>query len=910
MSEYPKGSDWNKWDLHVHSPASYGFIGSWEQFEDQLKVADCQVIGINDYFSVAGYKRISEKIKDGTLDIGNKKLLPVVEFRMRDVLKNRHSTQSGTNINFHIIFDDSIPIAKIETFLKSLHVEDAQIADRYDDLEFLRESARVYFEKDVLDPLRNNPDFADKFLVFLPYDEYGGIGDIEPNSDDWIKKKFIKKSDILGSSNRKQIEFFLWKSPPARSGGDKFTAAQFAEWFGNKKPCIKGSDSHNHSYPLGQLMDSNSQPIDKHCWIKAEKTFEGLKQIVFDPESRVSIGAKPPVGPTNVIEKIAFNIPADAKITLRQNDGTETDASFCFAGFKQNFELSSYLNCFVGGRGSGKSTILNFLGQHSSDTNSSLTFWEKIQPTFEVSDKGIFTFDGVQLFEFIGQSEVESFATNREAFTAAIYERANLLSDGLLKENEIKTGALIKRISHFRETVEKIKVLKDEETAKIRERKTLESSIKITESHEYADIALKITTKSNDKQELESWRTTVEELRDSVEALVDQHFDPLDEEDDDIGFSLEDQGLDEYQIAFMEAEQNVRQALNALVTTRFVQLQSQETKLLRDIEQLEKDLSKLLRKSGISEENLLQAKNAPQRIVKVDDEISRIVKRFAEQEKELVKYQDVLHETEQAKLAYENEINQSIKPLLQTLENQAKENDKKDVKSIGLSYFFDSDQAWKNIAEETYAYFAREYKDSERPDSVKTYIVDNKIAFSKDQRDIETLLSAEQKKPGYVKFLRGVFSENSNFKIFQIIRDAHLNDVSRYRRIQVLYDEKDIEHASFGQKCTAVIVILLLFGNYPLIIDEPEAHLDSSLIANYLVPLIKNKKANRQILFATHNANFVINGDAEKIFILRNDSGITEVLETTIENLANREELLKLEGGREAFRSRGVKLHI
>jgi ABC-type cobalamin/Fe3+-siderophores transport system ATPase subunit len=128
--------------------------------------------------------------------------------------------------------------------------------------------------------------------------------------------------------------------------------------------------------------------------------------------------------------------------------------------------------------------------------------------------------------------------------------------------------------------------------------------------------------------------------------------------------------------------------------------------------------------------------------------------------------------------------------------------------------------------------------------------------------------------------------------------------------IQVKYDNRDVEQASFGQRCTAVVVILLLFGNYPLIIDEPEAHLDSSLIANYLVPLLKEKKSDRQIIFATHNANFVINGDAEKIFILKNESGETEVIETTIEDITNREELLKLEGGKEAFEKRGEKLNI
>ena len=162
----------------------------------------------------------------------------------------------------------------------------------------------------------------------------------------------------------------------------------------------------------------------------------------------------------------------------------------------------------------------------------------------------------------------------------------------------------------------------------------------------------------------------------------------------------------------------------------------------------------------------------------------------------------------------------------------------------------------------------------------------------------------------YTKFLDEVFKDEKNYKIFQAIRDKHLYDVKTNKIIQVKYDNKDVEQASFGQRCTAVVVILLLFGNYPLIIDEPEAHLDSSLIANYLVPLLKEKKSDRQIIFATHNANFVINGDAEKIFILKTNQGKRMFIETTIEDIASREELLKLEGGKEAFEKRGEKLNI
>ncbi len=99
-------------------------------------------------------------------------------------------------------------------------------------------------------------------------------------------------------------------------------------------------------------------------------------------------------------------------------------------------------------------------------------------------------------------------------------------------------------------------------------------------------------------------------------------------------------------------------------------------------------------------------------------------------------------------------------------------------------------------------------------------------------------------------------------------------------------------------------------GMKPLLIDEPEAHLDNKLIAEYLVNLLKEKKNERQIIFATHNANFVVNGDAELIHILDIPKGkvYTEIISTTIENLDHRISLLKLEGGEEAFRKRDQKL--
>lgn len=908
-----KGSEWRKWDLHVHSPASEGYTGSWDQFETQLKNTDCAVIGINDYFSVDGYKKIKEKIDNGTLNIGDKKILPVVEFRMTESIQNKNTTTNGaSHFNFHIIFDDTINIDDIENLIKGLTSGGTKISTDYNDKSKLKDK-KVPLDS-LLNELNKDIKFKDKFLLWLPYDEYGGIDEIDPNSDEWIKSNYIKNADILGSSRQKQIDFFIWKSDLKTNGTVKFTQDQFRTWFLRKKACIKGSDSHEHTYPIGKLRDENSKPIEKYCWIKADPTFEGLKQVTYDPESRLCIGTNSPVEPTNIVEKLNFNIPKTAKLKISQQDGSTKEDLFCFADINKEYYLSPFLNCFVGGRGSGKSTILNFLGQYSENPSSSTKFWKKINPNFSTQDKKTFSFDGVETFEYIGQSEVESFATNKETFTNAIYERANIIGGGILAKQEEKLTSDLGDLEKFKELIQSLSNLKNQKSNIEKEKKTLDKSIKITESEEYSEIIGRITLKSNQKQALERWREVIEGLRESVDEVIENHFDY---EEDSNGEKEEDlndtpntsEVTKLYEEVFEAVQKNITSAKDLLNEDNFSELITKENNLSEEIKKDEIALSKLLEKAGLSEENIIQVKNAPQRLVRINDHTEKIDKRIKENEKEIAKYETQLKTIEKNKSDYEEKIVDSIKPLNNTLEEQAKENDKQDIKNIGLQYFFDEDLAWKNIAEEFYNFFVEEFSDGERSDSVKDFITKNKESFSKTSVEIDDLLKGKDGS-GYIKFLREVFTNKSNYQIFEVIRDTHLNNVSEYKRIQVLYDGKDIERASFGQRCTAVIVILLLFGNYPLIIDEPEAHLDSSLIANYLVPLIKRKKTNRQIIFATHNANFVINGDSEKIFILNNETGSTQIIETTIENLVNRDHLLKLEGGREAFKKRGEKLHI
>lgn len=293
VGQYYKWSEWRKWDLHVHTPESHWYRGNWEEFKKQIIESDCSVIWINDYFSVAGYKKLKQEIEEWSLNMGDKKIFPVVEMRMNQTLQKANKTNWVTHFNFHIIFDNNIKIDDIEIFLKSLKSEWTIIGTDYDDKNKLKDK-KVSFDE-VVQELQTDKKFTDKFLIWLPYDEYGGIWEIDPQSDGRIKWDFIKRAHILGSSNSAQIDFFLWRSPLDGNGHCKFSKENFHSWFGRKKPCIKWSDSHSSNDYIGNLKDEKSKPIEKFTWIKSNPTFEGLKQIIYEPEDRVCICKEPEI---------------------------------------------------------------------------------------------------------------------------------------------------------------------------------------------------------------------------------------------------------------------------------------------------------------------------------------------------------------------------------------------------------------------------------------------------------------------------------------------------------------------------------------------------------------------------------------------------------------------------------------
>lgn len=126
---------------------------------------------------------------------------------------------------------------------------------------------------------------------------------------------------------------------------------------------------------------------------------------------------------------------------------------------------------------------------------------------------------------------------------------------------------------------------------------------------------------------------------------------------------------------------------------------------------------------------------------------------------------------------------------------------------------------------------------------------------------------------------------------------------------------RNLESLSTGQKATAILLLLLLESDAPLVVDQPEDDLDNRFITEGIVPKMREEKRQRQFVFATHNANIPVLGDAEQIVGLRAlgeaGTGRAEVpteLTGSIDSQKVRELVEELlEGGREAFELRRLK---
>jgi exonuclease SbcC len=918
-----KGSEWRKWDLHVHTPFSiYQRFGknddaTWEAYIKDLEnlPEDFAVIGVNDYLFLEGYAKLKKEQADNSR-LSNLKLLPVVEFRIEKFAGINF--EQLKRINLHVIFSDEVPLETIQsqflnTLEQSYYLESGEPWTRAITPQSVEELGKqiksiipatelhkygsdltegfnnLNVKEDEIFKSLNKDCFKGKYLIAIGKTEWGELKWTDASIA--TKKSIINRAHIVFTASKSVADFDKAKTQLTNQGVNDLL--------------LDCSDAHYLSTETDKDRIGNC-----YTWIKADPTFEGLKQILYEPGHRVKISEQKPREPIRKIESIKFNFPTGTYIK-RNNSNDKQE--FCLNQLRNEIFFSPYFTCLIGGRGTGKSTIINLLGERLGEKtdffkeNNLITDGKKYD--IETDINNLVAVSGTNEIEFVSQGKIERLAEGNELTKLIFNERIKEVESGFYDlDSEIDSLILI--------IDETIKLLFDLQKTNLslkeknKEKGTTQNIIDSVNDDRYKEITNRINTIRKEINSINTSQTRYENLLNSIRILLIENIQV--ETQNDIESRINEilnllKGIDEVVIQENEVSTELKE---------FEISKGRIDVLTREFVAENQKLKEFFQEKGMSEETIKDSQKANENLARINSEIIQLTAK-ADRSKEIFKENST--KIDGLSVLY-NSYYQLIDANLTQI-NRKLEVNNENVLNINFKFEFNSGNLKHIVFEEFYNVFSSFHISGTSANQVKEvlYLIEpNDTLLNYDHKTFLTKLESEidlkgfRRANNYVKIITDIFASSINFIVYKLILRKHLYNLSKFIKIKGYYGDRELQNCSFGQRCTAVIVTLLMTGVKPLVIDEPEAHLDNRLVADYLVDLIKSKKLDRQIIFATHNSNFVINGDSELIHILDIplNNIFTNMTSTSIENIDNREKLLKLEGGRDAFLTREQKYGI
>lgn len=975
-----RGSEWRKWDLHIHtkgtnkndqfnSPTMDDFFFT---FFKSAYYNQIEAIGITDYFSIDRYRdclkyvsTIDTKIDPTTQNklftqeeikfIKSIFLFPNVELRISP------TTKKGKFINLHFLFNPII-IDRIENeFFNKLSNIDGYLMN-YDSICDYAKSLKSDLQTDqiyqygidnfniefgkIKNLLETNKIIKENSIIAISSKSNDGVSGLKDYYEEFENeggsllgtiKSIYKVSKIIFSNAPSDKEYFL---------GKKTTIDEVISHTGSLKPCLVGCDAH-----------TENDLFCRFTWIKAQPTFEGLKQIIYEPEERVKIQKEMPEAEkldNLMIEKVTF--------TSSENRFTPEPIYF-----------NKNLNVIIGGKSSGKSILLY---------NIAKTLYEKQNESIlkykDANDKQEKDLYDLKLDDSKFDFTVENYlgviqSINREEGKNSIlgsikYIPQNHLSDlvdkSLKNSNELKK--YIRNLLREDPIYDKI----------------------------YEDFVKRLG-KNDDirKDDIFQYFTFQEELKKKNEEL--QHKG--DKESILKGIEALEKKIAETK-KDLSPDQTIK--YNAL-TNKYSELEKNKKSLLGDLEKINNfyesakyALNELRAKKTLLIDNLELADIKNEYTTKlnfIDDAIlenENIKKLVTKDENEKfqlsegnifsLKFLEINKEL--------NELNTNLVPLNNLFENQnliinyqkiiseekikiaAIEQIEKEIENISKTAndrkakIFEDIRLNRKLYDELLKDFAtRIDKIKEEDPELK---IEGKIYFNfPEYREIITDFSHGSTKSysnykifneenkalmeydfeEYLTDLKAIFEniENGNYKlrtntskqdaIIKVLEQKHFFD-----HWDITYKNDTINKMSTGKASLVLLKVMIKLSDIkgPILIDQPEDNLDNRSVTNELIEYLKEKKKERQIILVTHNANIVVNADAENI-IVANQRGqsdedklgspyLFDYINGAIEDIfpmskeKDEKDLLKsmgirehitqiVEGGKEAFKKREEK---
>ncbi len=680
----------------------------------------------------------------------------------------------------------------------------------------------------------------------------------------------------------------------------------------------------------------------RYTWIKMDKepSLEGLRQAFLLPEFRIKNDFDNPNVPYNNPNVWIKSI--SVKNTTITNDSTPLI-----------IEFNPQLNTIIGGRGSGKSSVLRFI-------------------------RGVFN----RTFDLDGLNDILKDHKEFYRIEAGRPKKGVLNESSVIEVEIVRDNTLHKVVaSKIKDSdVQEIEIKKYDEQTTRWELITDEGYIDFLEFEQYSQKQIYEIAKEPNvlRERIDKAIEVVDKIKTEREHIKNKFFEKS------AGIRTIDQLLAS-KGKIVTRIKDLDTSINKLQQSGISDLLTQKEKFAKDgikinrfksdIENKETLLDSLIQDFEISDIDYTnftdKHKNALESISKSTIDSLSIVKA------ELIKLNDTV---KKAKEIFANSVNDSVwktdydknkddftnekhqleKDGINDIENfekltQEKSELEKELKNIiKKSAIRDADLIEKEKTQKEYLSKSKELT-LKRHEFVSEILQDDKVKININafrnkndfelrlrkiiqrenntfQEDIDSLINlcfngnVEQK----IKEVRDIFLKiKKDEDVSQIVSGHFVNLVKSLNdgqidEIEIFLPEDEIEiqykptltspfkslsTASAGQKTTAILTFILSYGAVPLILDQPEDDLDNRLVYDLIVDRLKKAKENRQLIVVTHNANIPVNGDAEYIISMDTESKKLKIRnEGTVEQTAIKKEICDvMEGSEKAFDMRSKR---
>ena len=870
MNEYLRGSEWRRWDLHVHTPGTNKndqYEGTtieerWDGFYRSIldyvgdgsdKVKSIVSIGITDYLSIENYKKvIAEKRLPGTIKL----VIPNVELRMTPMSRNE-------GINIHFLFNPVVVDELEDRFFSKLSFEyngrpysatkaqlislgkalDSSLAE---DAAYLKGVGQFIPSVDSLKKLfSNDPELRENTIIIVSNSSNDGVtgaannfSHIEANPSDFdaTRQSIYQFVDAIFSGNPSDISYFL--------GEKSDSPDEVIRKCGSLKPCFHGCDAHTNA----KLFEPDNQ---RYCWIKSDPSFNGLKQVLYEPKDRVRISPLMPEEKSNyhVIDRIVIDDPDFSPEPIQFNDK---------------------LSCIIGGKSTGKSILLHNLAltidknQVEEKTEKSKTktrvltkvkvFWKD----GEVNETGVQN-DSHKIV-YIPQTYLNQLSDENEEKTEidSIIEEIILQNDNarisheqMLKEIREYKPSLDKRIYDAVQINEEIQSIK-KEMAEIGSRAGIEKQLdglkkqKEIESKELSISEEDISKYDTAVSELTKLNVQLQTIENDI-SIVDSIVSVVIPVETDKAMS------DDVRKDISDAVSMIKEKADELWKEYKLKIiQKYQTKREKTVTDM--------RNSEIVVDELKEQ-------VESNEAIAELSKRIQEEEQRLLIFRDYDRKIDEKS----EELNEIISDLVQTFKryDDIQERYAASVNGEGSSLNEGSELTFSVLIPFRTEAFCQRIKQlfDNRVLKSKKYII-NVEDFNIDQFD-ETALE---------KLIKACLNQTIPFSKSFTPESALRSILDNWYNVtyNVKMGDDLIDEMSPGKKALVLLKLLISLAESksPILIDQPEDDLDNKSISDDLITFIKKKKIERQIIVVTHNANVVVSGDAEQV-IVANQQGNT-----------------------------------